>query len=163
MSDPETSVYAELEYGLADAEATERLGRALAEVLQSGGLIELLGDLGAGKTTFSRGLIQGLGHAGRVKSPTYTLMETYALRLPVLHMDLYRMADPWELEQLGLEDFPLPEWLWLVEWPQRAQGFLPATDCRVLLRYEGETRAARLQAMSASAVAWLNNLSINFK
>lgn len=163
MTEPVAGVITELEFPLMDAEATERLGRALAAALHCGGLIELLGDLGAGKTTFSRGLIQGLGHEGRVKSPTYTLMESYALRLPALHMDLYRMADAWELEQLGLEDFPLPEWLWLVEWPQRAQGFLPPADCRVLLRYEGQARAVQLQAMSPNAEIWLDNLARNIK
>ena len=92
-------------------------------------VIWLEGDLGTGKTTFARGLIQALGYKGRVKSPTYGLLEHYQLdSLQVLHMDLYRINDPGELEFLGLEDLLDEQTILLVEWPDRGGSWLPEAD-----------------------------------
>lgn len=121
---------------LEDAAATRALGEALARAWPTplAGVIHLVGDLGAGKTTLAQGLLGGLGVQGVVRSPTYTLVEPYDTpRGRVLHMDLYRLADPWELEGLGLADDAPDAALWLVEWPQRADGLLPAADLRIEL------------------------------
>lgn len=92
-------------------------------------VITLSGDLGAGKSTFVRGALRALGARGPIKSPSYTLMETYELGPVVaVHLDLYRMRDPGELENLGLADFYLPGHLWLIEWPEKGAGHLPPVD-----------------------------------
>jgi tRNA threonylcarbamoyladenosine biosynthesis protein TsaE len=104
---------------LETAEATEALGAALAEVLGASDVVALFGDLGAGKTTLARGLIRGLGFAGDVASPTFPIVQTYeALRVPVWHVDLYRIEDPAELEELGLDEARIDAAL-VIEWPER--------------------------------------------
>jgi len=104
-------------------------------------VIHLEGDLGAGKTTFARAFIQALGHQGRVKSPTYGLLEHYILdSVQVLHMDLYRIGDPEELAFLGIEDLLDARTVLLVEWPERGAGFLPAADFVFHFAYAGEGR-----------------------
>ncbi len=136
---------------LDSAAATERLGAGLAGALAPGCVIYLRGELGAGKTTLARGLIQALGHRGTVKSPTYTLVEPYQLgEWRLFHWDLYRVVDPGELEYLGLRDQFDGQAVLLIEWPERGQGELPAADVEVALRYVGEGRAGRLEAVSAA-------------
>lgn len=106
---------------LADAEATEAAGRALAAVVRAGDVIALFGDLGAGKTTLSRGLLAALGLAGEAPSPTFAIVQPYEVpdvRLPVAHVDLYRIADPDDVAELGLDDYRA-DGLLLVEWPER--------------------------------------------
>ena len=94
-------------------------------------MIELRGDLGTGKSTFARGVLRALGVKGPIKSPSYTLLETYELpTVQALHLDLYRLRDPEELEHLGLADFHRPGHLWLIEWPERGAGRLPPPDLR---------------------------------
>lgn len=92
-------------------------------------VVTLAGDLGAGKSTFARGALRALGATGPIKSPSYTLIEVYELpAITVIHLDLYRMVDPDELENLGLSDYHRPGHLWLVEWPERGVGRLPPAD-----------------------------------
>ncbi len=133
---------------LADDAATVRLGTALAQVFAaaSGGVLYLEGDLGAGKTSLARAVLRAFGAVGAVRSPTYTLLEPYDLPgRRVLHMDLYRLAAPQELQQLGLEDDPPSSALWLVEWPQRGGDLLPPADLRVVLARQDAGRVAVLQ------------------
>ena len=143
---------------LADAQATEALGARLAHAVTPG-IIYLNGDLGAGKTTLARGLLRALGHAGKVRSPTYTLVEPYTLEAcPVYHLDLYRLADPEELEWLGLRDMLADSALLLVEWPGRGSGFLPPADLSVDLEYAASGREASLQAATETGRYWLEQM-----
>ena len=138
-----------LETGLADAAATEAFGAQLAACCRGGGLLVFLcGDLGAGKTTLVRGLLRAMGHAGAVKSPTYTLLESYRLDgLQVHHFDLYRLAGAGELEWLGIRDLLGADAVCLIEWPERGAGVLPAPDLQLNLVYQG---AGRRLVVSAS-------------
>lgn len=124
---------------LTDTAATEAAGAALASVLPRSLVVYLHGDLGAGKTTLVRGMLEALGHPGRVPSPTYTLVEPYELGDRELkHLDLYRIADPEELEFLGVREL---EGVVLIEWPERGTYFLPAPDmhCRLSVVPEGRS------------------------
>jgi tRNA threonylcarbamoyladenosine biosynthesis protein TsaE len=131
-----------------DERAMQALGRRLARTGGRPGVVYLQGELGTGKTTLVRSLLRGLGHRGKVRSPTYTLVEPYPLDgLTVYHLDLYRIADPGELEWLGLRDLLGADTLLLVEWPERAAGLLPAPDLVIELEYrEGGGRELVLHA-----------------
>ncbi len=139
-----------LTYHLDSAEATEVLGARLAAQLRPGVILYLSGDLGAGKTTLVRGLLHALGHRGTVKSPTYTLVEPYQIgEWRLFHWDLYRVADPEELDFLGLRDQLDEQAILLIEWPEQGQGELPAADVAIALSYAGEGRACQLTARSS--------------
>lgn len=148
-----------LKYDLDSAAATEALGARLAARLQPGAILYLSGDLGAGKTTLTRGLLHALGHRGTVKSPTYTLVEPYQIGdWRLFHWDLYRLADPEELEFLGLRDQLDGQAVLLIEWPEQGRGELPAADVEIALSYAGAGRVCRLTALSSIGHALLADL-----
>lgn len=148
---------------LADSAATEAAGAALGKALPPGSLVVYLhGELGAGKTTMVRGLLQALGHLGRVPSPTYTLVEPYELGgRDLKHLDLYRIADPEELEFLGVREM---EGTVLIEWPERGGHFLPPADlsCHLTVVPEGRALEAKSLTERGSVLiqAWALELGI---
>jgi tRNA threonylcarbamoyladenosine biosynthesis protein TsaE len=147
------------EWPLPDEAATGALAARLAESLHGGLVIYLHGPLGAGKTSFARALLLALGVGERIKSPTYSLMEGYVARgSPAWHLDLYRIADPGELEWLGLDALADAAALVLVEWPERGVGALPAADLELHLDYTGDGRHARMRAVTARGAGLLERM-----
>jgi tRNA threonylcarbamoyladenosine biosynthesis protein TsaE len=141
---------------LADADATEALGAALARSRPARAVIYLEGDLGAGKSTLARALLRALGVTGAIRSPTYTLVERYPVPGgEAAHLDLYRLAAASELDFLGLDELSAEAGLWLVEWPDRGQGGLPPPDLRLRLAVEGAGRRVRLVPASPAGEDWL--------
>jgi tRNA threonylcarbamoyladenosine biosynthesis protein TsaE len=155
--------------------ATESLGLALARSLPdalrrgaaaggaavggAGAVLYLQGELGAGKTTCVRSMLRALGVTGLVRSPTYTLVETYILAdLTCVHVDLYRLRAATEIDELGLRDMAGPGCLLLVEWPERGGAALPPADVELVLQYAGDARAARLHAKTPLGLKWLKDL-----
>ncbi|TLX54238.1 tRNA (adenosine(37)-N6)-threonylcarbamoyltransferase complex ATPase subunit type 1 TsaE [Stutzerimonas nosocomialis] len=144
-----------------DEAAMAALGGRIAKVTGGRGVIYLHGDLGAGKTTLSRGLVQGFGHRGKVKSPTFTLVEPYEIgEVRVFHFDLYRLVDPEELEFLGIRDYFEGDALTLVEWPERGAGILPKADMDITITPHGAGRSLRLSPLSERGEAWCTALAI---
>ena len=148
------------QFWLPDEAATENLARRAARQLNPGVaplVLHLQGDLGAGKTTFARGMLRALGEAGPVRSPTYGLLSDY--ETPggrVVHIDLYRLRSPVELAALGLADQLPGSLLWLVEWPEKGQGgVMPPADARLLLEVEGDGRRLQVEAITPAGRDWL--------
>ncbi len=145
---------------LADAAATEALGARMAACATAGLVIHLHGDLGAGKTTFTRGMLRALGHDGPVRSPTYTLVEPYEVGgRRLYHFDLYRLGDPEELEFMGIRDYTDGEAILVVEWPEQGQGVLPGPDLDVYLQHQGPGRRVSLQPRTPAGEVVLACLS----
>ncbi|MDJ0739505.1 MAG: tRNA (adenosine(37)-N6)-threonylcarbamoyltransferase complex ATPase subunit type 1 TsaE [Gammaproteobacteria bacterium] len=150
---------AAIERELRGEAAQEAFGAMLAAACRPPLLVFLDGDLGAGKTTLVRGLLRALGHAGAVKSPTYTLIEPYDIDgRSVYHLDLYRLADPGELEYLGLRDLLAERALILVEWPRRGAGWLPPADLVVHIDGSGDRRRLRVTAGTTRGEQALSDL-----
>jgi len=145
---------------LADESATVAFGEALGHAIGAGGaVIHLKGDLGAGKTTLSRGILRAFGHTGAVKSPTYTLVEPYELpAVTVYHFDLYRVVDSEELELMGIRDYFRDTALCLIEWPERGAPLLPPPDLVVELSVAGHGRQVTLVGHSSRGCAILDHL-----
>lgn len=134
------------------------LGRRLAGALQPGLVIHLRGDLGAGKTTLARGLLRGLGYEGRVKSPTFTLLEPYKFsRLNLYHFDFYRFLDPEELADAGFREYFNPQSVCLIEWPDKAPD-LPPADLDIRLEAAPAGRAVALTAQTEIGRRCLDSL-----
>jgi len=176
---------APLGFDLPDSAATEALGAALARSFPgagagpgadvgaggaahagasagTGAIVHLCGELGSGKTTCARSLLHTLGVTGPVRSPTYTLVDTYSVsRLTCVHVDLYRVQATVEVEELGLRDMTGPGYLMLIEWPEKGGAAVPRADLHLQLLYAGVARAARLNASSEVGAAWLDKLAID--
>lgn len=151
---------------LPDEAATLALGARLAMITSASISGEhaltlyLEGDLGAGKTTLVRGLLRALGHEGKVKSPTYTLVELYAVsNLNLYHFDFYRMSQPEEFLDAGFEEYFQQRGVCLVEWPDKAAPYVPVPDIRVQLSISGAGRSARLVGTSPRGAACLNAMA----
>jgi tRNA threonylcarbamoyladenosine biosynthesis protein TsaE len=154
----------ELTLHLANEDAMMSFGSRIAQVTEGLGVIFLEGDLGAGKTTLSRGIIRGFGHVGAVKSPTFTLVEPYEIgTVRAFHFDLYRLVDPEELEYMGIRDYFDGSALCLIEWPQRGAGFLPKPDLTITIRPHAEGRSLTLSPRGSRGETWCAALALEFK
>jgi len=154
-----------LTYNLSNAEATIAMGNLLAKIVQQdlkqGIVVYLHGDLGAGKTTLTRGFVQGMGHLGNVKSPTYTLVEPYELnKWNVYHFDLYRLADPEELEYMGIRDYFGNNNCCFIEWPEKGQGFLPKPDLIINIDYIDTQRSISFESKTSLSELMLEKLAL---
>ncbi len=147
---------------LPDESATLALGAALAAGAVAGRVAWLHGDLGAGKTTLVRGLLRALGHTGRVKSPTYALVEPYVVSgLHLYHFDFYRFEDDSEWVSSGFREYFGPEALCLVEWPERAGPLLAPPDLDISLAIAGESREATLASRTRAGESWLSSARLS--
>ncbi len=138
---------------LPNEKATFEFASLVSGLITGPCFIYLHGELGVGKTTFARGLLRHKGYTGTVKSPTYTLIETYPFeQYHVHHLDLYRLSEPEELEFLGLRDLMLVNDIFIIEWPQRCKGWLPLSDLDISLIYKGTGREAVIQTKVKNAL-----------
>ncbi len=156
----------EIELNLADAEATDVLGEALARAFPGGvggcTVLYLRGELGVGKTTCARSLLRALGVEGLIRSPTFTLLESYRPGpVTCIHVDLYRLHSPAEVEELGLRDHLDPGCLMLIEWPEKGGDAVPAADLDLTISYAQSGRRARLRARTGLGIKWLDILRRN--
>lgn len=132
-------------YKTASAVETVGFGERLAQLLKPGMVLLLYGDLGAGKTCFAGGIIRGLGVFEHVTSPTFTLVNEYAGTLPIAHFDLYRLDDPEELFDIGFEEYLDGRRVVLIEWPERAGGYLPENYLKITITGAGDQREITLE------------------
>ncbi|ARP96339.1 tRNA (adenosine(37)-N6)-threonylcarbamoyltransferase complex ATPase subunit type 1 TsaE [Bordetella genomosp. 13] len=163
MTQPPETPHSRKVLHLPDEAATEALARQLAPLVDGragvppGGRIHLSGDLGAGKTAFTRALLRECGIRGRIKSPSYALLESYKISsLYFYHFDFYRFSDPREWLDAGFRDLLRDDAVVLVEWPERAGELLPPPDLLIALDYAGQGRDAALTAYTARGQTWLN-------
>jgi tRNA threonylcarbamoyladenosine biosynthesis protein TsaE len=154
-----------LDLNLPDSGITEALGAALAHAFtasSTGAVLFLRGELGSGKTTCARSLLHALGVTAIVRSPTYTLVDTYSVgSLNCVHVDLYRLRSSAEVEELGLRDLTGPGYLMLIEWPEKGGDAVPHADVDLQLRYDGESRVATLSAVSEVGGVWMAKLALD--
>ncbi|HLY52628.1 MAG TPA: tRNA (adenosine(37)-N6)-threonylcarbamoyltransferase complex ATPase subunit type 1 TsaE [Steroidobacteraceae bacterium] len=138
-----------------------RLARARPKPDAALAVLYLEGSLGSGKTTFARGFAQASGVTGLVRSPTYTLVEVYpAPSITLVHLDLYRLRSPAEMDSLGLRDLALPHHTWLIEWPEKGTGYLPEPDLTGRFTAQAFAHEIELTAASALGSAWLVQLTV---
>lgn len=146
---------------LPDLDAMDRYGRAIAGKLRAGDVVALSGGLGAGKTTLARAIIAALGYSGEVPSPTFTIIETYdapPLVLPVVHADFYRLDDPSEVAELGLDEYREGAAL-IAEWPDQAGGFEHEPTClSITLEVVGETAEQGRVAIAKPGADWVGRM-----
>jgi tRNA threonylcarbamoyladenosine biosynthesis protein TsaE len=141
-------------------EAMESLGRQLAGAASAGTQIHLSGELGAGKTTLVRGFLHGLGYQGKVKSPTYTLVEPYKLGpLSIFHFDFYRIKAPEEVELMGYREYPGADAICLIEWPDKAGDFLGEADLRVEFKHQPGGRSLEFSSFSQTGNSLISKIS----
>lgn len=156
---------APLVFDLPLSGATEALGAALAKAFpgaDSGAIVHLRGELGSGKTTCARSLLHALGVTAMVRSPTYTLVDTYSVAsLACVHVDLYRIQNSTEVEELGLRDMTGPGYLMLIEWPEKGGVAVPAADLTLQLVYQADARRGAVSAATPLGKAWLAKLAID--
>lgn len=151
----------EIDITLKSSEETEAFAASIAKAITAPCSIALQGDLGAGKTTFARGFLQALGHKGNVKSPTYTILEPYQIGdITVNHFDLYRLADPEELELIGAHEMFADDTINLIEWPEQGAGWLPEMDLWLKIEHLENGRRFCLSSNSARAESILNSVQI---
>ena len=144
---------------ITDEIQMRELGARLIRAARPGTVITLNGDLGTGKTTLVRGALEACGVTDGVRSPTYTLIEYYALdTMTLVHFDLYRLADAEELEYLGYRDYLNDETLCFIEWPEKAQGFLQGVDMQIELEYSDDGRKLRFKPYTMTAKKLLDRL-----
>ena len=145
---------------LPDEAATVSAGAKIGRALNTGCVVFLVGELGAGKTTFTRGALRALGHAGSVKSPTYALCEPYDLadEAQLCHLDLYRLSNPEELEFLGIRDYVASGAILFIEWPSKGEGWLPAPDIQVALQATDTGRQLEISALTADGQDLLSRM-----
>ena len=150
-----------MDFVIDSEQAMTALGKRLAQACVDGGCtIFLGGELGAGKTTLARGFLRGFGHVGAVRSPTFTLVEPYEVAgRRIFHFDLYRLAEPEELEYLGARDYFGGDAICLVEWPERGAGWLPAPDLVVAIHVTGVGRAIAIDAKNPRGVQMMARLN----
>lgn len=143
-----------------------KIADSLAQSKIKGQIIFLEGNLGAGKTTFVRGFLRQLGYNGAVKSPTFTLVETYFVNNQghngsnVYHFDLYRLSDPEELDYVGLSDYLDPEAILLIEWPDKGKGFLPLADLIIDIAYLGKEREIILSSQTEKGKLLIASINV---
>lgn len=138
---------------------TELLASRLAAVTMAGTVIHLSGELGSGKTSFARGFINALGYEGAVRSPTYTIVQSYPGRQHMIyHFDLYRLAEPEELEALGIRDYFDGEAICLLEWPEKGTGFLPDPDIEIRFDYSYQARSMTFTCRSEKGHTIIENI-----
>lgn len=156
---PLAEVAQQLTIFAADEAAMQKLGQLFATSGISDVTVFLHGNLGMGKTTLSRGIIRGFGHTGSVKSPTYTLVEPYTVAgQQIYHFDLYRLADPEELEYIGIRDYFSEPAVRLIEWPEKGAGMLPHADVEIDIELQGQGRQLTLQPFNDTGVELVKKL-----
>lgn len=167
-TDQNTAIKNTLSMFLPDQESTEKLAKALAAALQDSntanlsGRIHLIGDLGAGKTCFTRAFLRSCGVTGRVKSPSYALLETYNVSSNhFYHLDFYRFSDASDWVDAGFRDILEGDGVVLIEWPEKAGDLLPKPDIDLNLEYLESGRQATLTSYSNQGMLWLNYLKNN--